>query len=121
MAKREARTTDTHSTKHVGKHNSDEARDNTAEAGDAGGPSGSNQANGPDSVTGPQTVDPELVGARGEFDGAIAKDEKDVQTESQANAALSTTGERKGRGEPQEFIETGAGRVQSTKPVTEPQ
>lgn len=118
MAKHPNRTTDTHTTRKVTGSHSREADDNTANAPDTG--DGAPAPTNPDAVVGPQTVDPLFAGQKGEFDGALAIDEKDVQTESQANAKLATTGERPGRGEPQEFVETGPGRVQSTKPQNDP-
>lgn len=117
MATNHKRTTDTATTRRVSGSHSDEAERNTAAAGDSGG-----EGDGaPGTAKGPQTVDPDLAGQKGDFDGALAMDEKDVQTEAQANARLATTGARPAnRNEPQEFIETGPGRVQSTRPVNEP-
>lgn len=102
-------------TKNVGNKSGETAENNTnanAEPGGAG--PGSSQV-----AQGPQTVDPELAGAKGEFDGALARRPQDVQTEEQFNAGIPAGG-LKDRNEVQEWIETGPGQVQSTKPVNEP-
>lgn len=113
MGNNTKRTTDTHTTKKVtGKHG-DEASDNTENAGEPGG-SGSG---GSGEAHGAQSMDPEFAGLTGELGGVLAHSEKDIQTENQFN---SVPGGRKNPNEVHEYIETGAGRVQSTTPVNEP-
>lgn len=68
-----------------------------------------------DPKAGPQTVDPELSGAKGEHGGALAHHEKDVQTEEQVKA-----GGRADRNQIHEYIDVGAGRVQRTTPNNDP-
>lgn len=115
MANSSKRTTDTHTTKKVTGSKSDEGAENTAAAGEANG-SGGGEGGDP-SLGGTRSLDPDFAGLEGEFGGAIARNEKDIQTSGQAQARGPLYKERD---EPQEFIETGAGRVQSTKPVNEP-
>lgn len=122
------KTTDTKTTQKVKGNESAEGRANTAAAGAAAGSAttprqgfeneaekGADSDNDPSK--GPQTVAPsELAGQKGEHGGAIALREEDIQGETQQNAA----GDGSGKGEPEEFIEVGPGRVQSTKPVNDP-